>query len=302
MDENVDQSSESSSIKGQAQAQQQFSKKYTFLAIAAIIVGIFLAILAIGVLFFVIPPLNTLYSNVNLNVESKLNNAYFASYVLLGLGALNVVAGIQLLRSSAKVWFWTAIVFGILTFPIAGSLSRTLIFSIISPIYKLTREVGAPTLTQPSSSPIPDRTANWKTYANETFGVSVKYPPTWEVKGIAPNYITFVPPGANLPKQIEAQLPGIGFRMLHFNYNEAVRIYTDAYGTENQEVVNAGGLSGIHIWGTQRSGQAQGLSGGAYILNNHDGNAFQFEYEVINGRSYQKEAQQMMMTIQVTNF
>lgn len=142
-------------------------------------------------------------------------------------------------------------------------------------------------------------TINWITYTDATFNVSVKYPDGWNYQGLAPNLILFKPKNYEIPEGVEAQVQGVYFRMLHFNYEDSLARLRNVYDGEiHEEDISANGLLGKHIWGTIGTGQAQGLSGGTFVLKNTDGNAFEFEYEVTSDRSFEKEARLMMLSIE----
>ena len=61
-------------------------------------------------------------------------------------------------------------------------------------------------------------TANWTTYTDTTFNVSIKYPDEWNYQGLAPNFILFKPKNYQIPEGVEAEAQGVTFTILHFNY------------------------------------------------------------------------------------
>jgi hypothetical protein len=162
-----------------------------------------------------------------------------------------------------------------------------------------TNQTASPTSIPNNSltvTPIPttsNQTENWKLYSDNTFKISVLYPPTWDWEGISPNLIFFKPIGKSAP-QGEYQVPGVFLRMLHYSYEDAINMALEIYGSQNQEDIKTPTFIGKHIWGTVVPGnQMSGKSGGIYILKHNDGNAFQLSYPVINGQSYQQEAKSM---------
>lgn len=157
-----------------------------------------------------------------------------------------------------------------------------------------------PEVTSPAPKDIiTDSTFNWNTYSDRTFAVKIKYPGDWNYQGIAPGLILFKPKDYQIPQGIEAQVQGVYFRMLNFSYDESLTRLRNAYDAEiHEENITANGLQGKHIWGTVGTGQAAGLSSGAFVLKNTDGNAFAFEYEVTKDHNFQEEARLMMQSIE----
>lgn len=137
---------------------------------------------------------------------------------------------------------------------------------------------------------------DWTNYYNDTVDVIVKYPSNWQISGLAPTVYLFAP-NSYTPSEIDElnqEIPGVVYSMLVSSYGRAISLAGDSYDLETKvEQISVGDLSGLHIWGTG----TPGVEGGAFIVKNSDGNAFEFKYKVIDNISYKSEAMQIMQSL-----
>lgn len=97
-------------------------------------------------------------------------------------------------------------------------------FGKMKGVYDLETSLGS--IPKPSTStPIPSETANWKTYTDNTFGFSFKYPANWKIDQI-PNNTSGR--DINFFKEGEKKVPTTN---MHTKGNEVFRIMT--YGDES---------------------------------------------------------------------
>ncbi|MDO8658439.1 MAG: PsbP-related protein [Candidatus Levybacteria bacterium] len=166
------------------------SSKYKILGIIIIIFGFLQVPIPALQILFVIPQITNLYEGLNIE-QPSLIPAYAVLTFLIILGLINIFIGIKLILKSTlhkEIYFKLGIATLIIIFLSVGSSIAFTITSVITPIYKLTSELDSspsPTIFQtPSPTPTinasdtstPANGAGWKTYTNEKYGFSFKYP------------------------------------------------------------------------------------------------------------------------------
>lgn len=187
--ENIDQQPPSPQPSVQNSSEKP-SSKYKILGIINIILGFLQIPVPVGFAFFVIPQLTNLYLSLNIQ-QPGLIPTYAVLIFLVCLGLINITIGVKLLLKSTQnkeKYFKFGIAAIIIIFLSVGSSMALTITSVLAPIYKLTSELDSspsPTIFQ-APSPIPtiniSETSSWKTYTNEEYGFSFKYPNNWIVK------------------------------------------------------------------------------------------------------------------------
>lgn len=168
------------------------SPKKSLLPIFLIILGL-LGFLISGVLFNIVFQLTKLTQE--LNVATYSNRAYinFAVVLLYSLG--DIIFGLHLFlqqrhtnlsarqRTYALNTIFISLLFGLIAFPIFIVSAIQPIYSLISGIDDTPTSVVSENL---SPTPVPEQSANWKTYTNSKIGFTIKYPPDWAAS--APSY------------------------------------------------------------------------------------------------------------------
>lgn len=169
------------------------------IAIFCLLAGAGQILTAISLAVFVLPQLKTLQDSLG-TTQANFYLSYFALAMSIVFGCINIFFGIQILKKATHLL--QSIIFLILSIVIQGFFVGAIILSVINPIYKAIGDAGtactqevkicpdgsAVGRTGPKCefSPCPtssktDGTANWKTYTNNKYGFSFKYPKSWPV-------------------------------------------------------------------------------------------------------------------------
>lgn len=154
-----------------------FKEKYyhKWLSVLLILNGINNTLLYIYLIFGVFDPIQKLYKESNIYYPSY---AIPFAYIFLVVFVAQVIFGMFIFRKYATPYS-KKLLLAILLMLFMNWLLPIVhtYFALIKPVYDFTGSVNSTTKTNPPS--ITSDTTNWKTYTNERYKYSIKYPSDW---------------------------------------------------------------------------------------------------------------------------
>ena len=119
--------------------------KYKIAGVVNFLLGIGQTTLSAILLIFVLPKLTAIFSQLDVNIQSKLNIAYSALMLILIMGSVNLFFSIKSFKETKdkERYFKYGLLFATMSFFLVGVLMSIANLNIISPMYNLTSRFQA---------------------------------------------------------------------------------------------------------------------------------------------------------------